>query len=122
MLASKLCSSGANVILTRNMDTFVSLKKRVSISHQYDADAFISVHYDASIDSSISGFTTYYTNGFQKELAVAVNDGLKSTISLRNRGAQPSNYFVLRENRQNAILLELGFLSNASEESNVQYR
>ena len=92
LLANKLSSAGANVILTRNMDTFVSLQKRVSISHQYNADAFISVHYDASIDSSINGFTTYYTNSYQKGLAVAVNDGLNSTISLRNRGAQPSNY------------------------------
>ena len=41
MLARKLRSAGANVILTRNMDTFISLNKRVSISHQYDADAFI---------------------------------------------------------------------------------
>ncbi|QUW22452.1 SH3 domain-containing protein [Sporosarcina sp. Marseille-Q4063] len=119
MLASKLRSAGANVILTRNMDTFISLQRRVSISHQYDADAFISVHYDASIDSSINGFTTYYTHSYQRQLAVAVNNGLGSTISLRNRGAQPANYLVLRENRQNAILLELGFLSNAVEESNV---
>ena len=119
MLASKLRSSGANVILTRNMDTFISLNKRVSISHQHDADAFISVHYDASIDSSISGYTTYYTHAYQRELAVAVNNGLDSKISLRNRGAQPANYLVLRENRQNAILLELGFLSNATEESSV---
>ncbi len=68
MLANKLRSSGANVILTRNMDTFISLHKRVSISHQYDADAFISVHYDASIDSSISGYTTYYTHVIKKSL------------------------------------------------------
>ena len=119
LLERKLKSAGANVVLTRNMDTFISLQKRVSISHQYDADAFISVHYDASIDSSINGFTTYYTHGYQRELAVAVNNGLDSTISLRNRGAQPANYLVLRENKQNAILLELGFLSNANEESKV---
>ncbi|WP_172369068.1 SH3 domain-containing protein [Sporosarcina jiandibaonis] len=119
MLARKLKSAGANVVLTRNMDTFISLQKRVSISHQNEADAFISVHYDASIDSSIKGFTTYYTHGYQRELAVAVNNGLASAIPLRNRGAQPANYLVLRENRQNAILLELGFLSNAIEESSV---
>ena len=67
MLARKLRSAGANVILM-NMDTFISLNKRVSIGHQYDADAFISVHYDASIDSSISGFTTYYTHAYQRGL------------------------------------------------------
>jgi N-acetylmuramoyl-L-alanine amidase len=119
MLERKLKLAGANVVLTRNMDTFISLQKRASIGHRYDADAFISVHYDASINSSINGFTTYYTHGYQRELAVAVNNGLASTITLRNRGAQPANYLVLRENRQNAILLELGFLSNALEESNV---
>jgi N-acetylmuramoyl-L-alanine amidase len=119
MLERKLKLAGANVVLTRNMDTYIPLQKRVSIGHRYDADAFISVHYDASINSSINGFTTYYTHGYQRELAVAVNNGLASTITLRNRGAQPANYLVLRENRQNAILLELGFLSNALEESNV---
>ncbi|MBO1912425.1 N-acetylmuramoyl-L-alanine amidase, partial [Microvirga sp. 3-52] len=115
----KLKSAGANVVLTRNMDTYITLQKRVSISQQYNADAFISLHYDASIDSSINGFTTYYTHSYQRELAVAINNGLASTISLRNRGAQPANYLVLRENSQNAILLELGFLSNPMEERNV---
>ena len=52
----------------------------------------------------------------QKSLANSVNNGLSSKLSLRDRGAQPGNYLVLRENRQNAILIELGFLSNPTEE------
>ena len=43
--------------------------------------------------------------------------GLSSTIALRDRGTQPGNYLVLRENRQNAILIELGFLSNPEKSS-----
>lgn len=116
LLASKLKAAGATVKLTRETDTYVALHKRVAISHQHDADAYISVHYDATLDSSISGFTTYYTYNWQKELANEVNNGLDSSLSIRNRGVQPGNFFVLRENRQNAILIELGFLSNASEE------
>jgi len=119
LLAAKLKAAGATVRLTRETDTYVPLHKRVAISHQHDADAYISVHYDATLDSSVSGFTTFYTYNSQKELANAVNNGLDSSITLRNRGIQSGNYYVLRENRQNAILIELGFLSNASEERAV---
>ena len=116
LLAAKLKAAGADVVMTRDSDTYISLRKRVAISQQSDADAFVSLHYDANPDSSITGFTTYYTHGNQKSLATSINDGLASTISLRNRGAQPANFLVLRENRKNSILIELGFLSNPSEE------
>lgn len=116
LLASKLSAAGADVIMTRESDEYVALRKRVSIAHQYDADAFISIHYDATDNSSVSGFTSYYLNGNQKGLAEAVHNGLASKINLRDRGTQPGNYLVLRENRQKAVLVELGFLSNAAEE------
>ncbi len=109
LLAAKLKAAGANVVMTREADTYVSLRKRVAISSQVDADAFISLHYDANPDSSVAGFTTYYTHPRQKALASSVNDGLASSVNLRNRGAQPGDFLVLRENRQNAILIELGF-------------
>lgn len=115
-LASKLKAAGADVIFTRESDIYVSLRKRVAVSHQYEADAFISIHYDATTNSSVMGFTTYYTHNRQQKLAEAINNGLSQSITLRNRGTQPGDYLVLRENRQNAILIELGFLSNPTEE------
>ncbi len=119
LLASKLRSAGANVVMTRDSDVYVDLRKRVSIGHQLSADAFISVHYDATDSSSINGFTTYYMHGYQKALAKSVHKALGEKINLRDRGAQQGNYLVLRENRQQAILIELGFLSNPSEESTL---
>ncbi len=116
LLTSKLRANGAEVILTRESDVYVDLRKRVSISHQYEADAFISIHYDATDDSSISGFTTYYINDYQQPLAQFVHEGLAEKVNLRDRGVQPGNYLVLRENKQNAILIELGYLSNPNEE------
>ncbi|MEK5232674.1 SH3 domain-containing protein [Lysinibacillus sp. FSL K6-0232] len=116
LLASKLSAAGANVVMTRESDEYVALRKRVSIAHQYEADAFISIHYDATDDSSINGFTSYYMNSNQKGLAEAIHDGLASKVDLRDRGTQQGNFLVLRENRQKAVLVELGFLSNSSEE------
>lgn len=125
LLASKLSSAGANVVMTRESDEYVDLRKRVSISHQEEADAFVSIHFDATDDSSINGFTTYYLNSNQQQLAEYVHNGLKKKINLKNRDVQQGNYLVLRENKQPAILIELGYLSNASEEravSKAQFR
>ena len=115
-LASKLRANGANVVLTRDSDTYVSLPTRVSISHQYAADAVISIHHDAHTDRSVRGFTTYYSNDFQKPLAQAVNRGLQQQLQLTNRGTQYGNYYITRENSRHAILIELGYLSNSTEE------
>lgn len=119
LLAAKLQAAGARVTLTRESDTYVSLRKRVSVSHQVGADAFISVHYDSVNDSSVHGFTTYYQHGFQKELADQIHSALQDRLSLRDRGVRKGNYLVLRENKQHAVLLELGYLSNATEERTV---
>ena len=119
LLKSKLRAAGAEVVMTRESDKYVDLRKRVSISNQQQADAFISIHYDASDLPSINGVTTYYTNTNQKKLAEAIHSGLSSKVSLNDRGVQPGNYLVLRENRQPAVLLELGFLSNRSEERTI---
>lgn len=119
LLKSKLRAAGANVILTRESDTYVDLRKRVAVGHQSEADAFISLHYDATKDSSVSGVTTYYLNSNQKNLAEYVHAGLSKKVEIRDRGVQPGNYLVLRENRQAAILIELGFLSNPNEERTV---
>lgn len=119
LLKSKLRAAGATVELTRETDVYVDLRKRVSIAHQTNADAFISIHYDATDDNSISGFTTYYYNSTQRPLAEAVNAGLASKVDLRDRGTQPGDLLVLRENRQQAVLIELGYLSNPNEERTV---
>lgn len=116
LLATKLQAAGATVHLTRESDHYISLQKRVSKSIENDADAFISLHYDANLDASIAGFTTYYQHQNQKDFAKSINHALGSTLSIKNRGAQSADFYVLRENEENAILIELGFLSNPSEE------
>ncbi len=119
LLSSKLQAAGAEVIMTRQSDLYVDLRKRVSTAHQAQADAFISIHYDATTDSSVTGLTTYYTNSYQKELAQYVHAGASKQVEIRDRGVQLGNYLVLRENRHPSILIELGFLSNPNEERTI---
>lgn len=119
LLKTKLRAAGANVELTREADVYVDLRKRIAVGHQANADAFISLHYDANELSSVNGFTTYYYNDQHESFAQSVQNGLEGTVQLRSRGAQFGNYLVLRENKQPAILIELGYLSNAAEEANI---
>lgn len=125
LLSQHLQAAGAEVHMTRQSDVYVDLRKRVAEGHNSAADAFISIHYDATEDSTVSGFTSYYMHDYQKELASYLNASLGKKLTIRDRGVQPGNYLVLRENRQAAVLVELGFLSNYNEEriiSSEQFR
>jgi len=119
LLAQKLTDVGANVVLTRSSDNYVSLSSRVAAATSRNADAFISIHYDSARHTGANGFTTYYNHGFQASLAKNVHDGLDGSLSLTSRGARIGDYHVIRENSRPAVLLELGYLSNPREISVV---
>ena len=119
LVAEKLEASGAKVILTRNSDTHLDLNDRVRISHLHAADAFISFHYDSTIDQVTSGITTYYYHDFQEPLAANIQEALSQDTQAKNRGSRFGDYHVLRENRRMAVLLELGYMSNPTEERTI---
>ncbi|MDZ5712324.1 SH3 domain-containing protein [Jeotgalibacillus haloalkalitolerans] len=119
VLYHMLSSTGANVIMTREDDRYVDLYSRVAISRDHQADAFISLHYDAINDRSVKGFTTYYYGGPDEALADSVHEGLSDSMTVKNRGMQHGNFLVLRDNSAPSVLLELGFISNPSEEASI---
>ena len=53
---------GADVIYTRDDDTFIPLETRTAIANQQQADLFISVHANSSQDPAARGVETYYLN------------------------------------------------------------
>jgi N-acetylmuramoyl-L-alanine amidase len=53
---------GADVIYTRDDDTFVPLETRTAIANKAQADLFISVHANSSSDASARGVEVYYLN------------------------------------------------------------
>jgi N-acetylmuramoyl-L-alanine amidase len=53
---------GADVIYTRDDDTFIPLETRTAIANEKQADLFVSVHANSSQDSSARGVETYYLN------------------------------------------------------------
>jgi len=53
---------GADVIYTRDDDTFIPLETRTAIANQHQADLFISIHANSSSDPEARGVETYYLN------------------------------------------------------------
>ena len=53
---------GAEVVFTRDDDTFIPLERRTEIANQAKADLFISVHANSSQDRQARGIETYYLN------------------------------------------------------------
>lgn len=116
-LRTKLEAAGAKVVMTRTGDTYPSLSKRVEISQANKPDVFISIHYNAG-PSSANGIETFYlaSNVNEKELAQTVHAEIIKETKLKDRGTKTGNFQVIRDNKQAAILLELGFISNIEEE------
>lgn len=63
---------GAEVIYTRDDDTFIPLEERTSIANREKADLFVSIHANSSPDSSARGVETYYLNFSPSSEAMAV--------------------------------------------------
>lgn len=118
--SEKLQEAGADVILTRTDDTYLSLSDRASMSETENADAFISIHYNSFVDANVQGFGAHYHTAKDEPLAQNVQSGLENNLALNSRGTEESNYHVLRENATPAALLELGYITNANDLSHIQ--
>ncbi|MBT2655259.1 N-acetylmuramoyl-L-alanine amidase [Bacillus sp. ISL-18] len=116
----KLESAGAQVILTRTNDTYIPLEQRAKISNLNQADAFISFHYNWSNNPSVNGITDFYYQKSSNPLATAILNQVAKETNLTNLGTRYNNLDVLRNNKQPATLIELGFLSNQQEDSIVE--
>jgi N-acetylmuramoyl-L-alanine amidase len=53
---------GADVVYTREDDTFVPLETRTAVANREQADLFVSVHANSSRDPDARGVETYYLN------------------------------------------------------------
>ncbi|WP_067727991.1 N-acetylmuramoyl-L-alanine amidase [Oceanobacillus damuensis] len=118
--AKHLEDAGANVIVTRTGDHFVSLNDRIDISNAYNTHAFISLHYDSFPVLSVNGISTYYGDGSDRQLAQNIQSSLASSVNLNNRGIMQGNFRVLRNTTAPSVLIELGFLSNQNDLAVIQ--
>ncbi len=110
-----LKSRGLKTVMTRRTDTFVELERRARIANRVPSSIFVSIHFNGSRKTIISGGEVYYRSSRGKWLASAISRSIKSRVAGGARGIFYGNYKVLRETEMPAVLVECGYLSNKRE-------
>ncbi|WP_017798578.1 N-acetylmuramoyl-L-alanine amidase [Oceanobacillus kimchii] len=119
-VVEQLQNHGATVITTRANDNFISLEDRVRISNSYNTHVFISIHYNAAINHSANGITTYIRDNLDRDLGQSIQEAMISSVTLHDRGVRQADFKVLRDTEAPSALLELGFITNFTDLSIVQ--
>ena len=114
-----LVKKGYIVQMTRDTDEYVSLQDRVSISENFNADIFISIHVNSSTGDEANGIETHYYHQNSLFLAQTVHAALASEIYAKNRGLFKSKFYVINHTTVPAVLLEIGFISNDAERAEL---
>jgi N-acetylmuramoyl-L-alanine amidase len=160
-LSNLLRSRGVEVLMTRAVDKFIPLSRRVDIANNSRADLFISIHSNANRVRSLNGFEVYYVSptagdstraystarsvplnlancsfasnsldlkailwdmfythsrGESVELSRRICWSMDKNLDARLLGIKGARFEVLKGVRMPAVLVEVGFLSNSSEE------
>ncbi|MDR1917899.1 MAG: N-acetylmuramoyl-L-alanine amidase [Christensenellaceae bacterium] len=107
--------SGINVIYTRTGDDYISLGERANIANNSNADMFVSFHRNSAVSPDANGFENFVAptaSAKSKQWAKTVYDAVANTNIFTNRGLKEANYYLLKNTKMPAQLLELGFISN----------
>ncbi|HIW33407.1 MAG TPA: N-acetylmuramoyl-L-alanine amidase family protein [Candidatus Paenibacillus intestinavium] len=108
------------VHLTRSDDTYLELTERVAFAENIPglgkkADIFISVHANSFTTSDANGTETYYSNANSKTLAETIHPHVVAAVGLKDRGVKTAGFKVIKATTMPAILLEVGYMSNAGD-------
>lgn len=111
-------SQGYRVVMTREDDARQSKEDRVAAVNASSADLLVSVHCSYSeTDGGKSGVATYYEEDGKesKLLAEKVQAALIKETGALDTGVFEGSYHIINDTKMPAILVEAGFLSNATE-------
>ena len=145
LLLRKLKELGFQVRLTRYSDVYLHLEDRITMSHRFDPDLFLSLHGNASKEKKVKGFELFILKDLKhhhhfnstksffpkeryymdylnqnyirltKKWAKNIESQLKTIPSLKSRGIKHEAFRLLRHVKTPSLILEVGFVTNPGE-------
>lgn len=127
LVKDELEKRGATVYLTRSANEYLSLEERKEKAYAVKPDVFVSLHCDGSETSDMMGTSAYYFKPMSKALAQSIHDeivpvyrndiylGQAEKIKDVDRGCRFYPFSVTRIEDCPAVLIEMGFVTNAEE-------
>jgi len=125
-LGKILEEKGIDVVYTRTSDNVSwpadvseDLQARCDISDAAGANYFVSIHSNSADSPGARGIETYYYSESSegKQLAESIQTELINETGLIDRGVMTANFYVIKNTAAPSVLVEVGFISNPTEEA-----
>ena len=120
-VAKLIDNSGSSCALTRASDITQSLNEKCNIANSVSGcDYFLSIHRNSGPEDQAWGVETYYWNGLGSDsgaanLARSIHNAVMATGVWNNRYVKTADFCVVRETYMDAALIEVGFVTTASD-------
>ena len=118
MVEKNLQNKNVQTTMTLDRDKTVSLQEGCDISNETSPDVFVSIHVNSSVNDAIYGVETHWWKQDSVEYAKIVHSHLEKNFNkwkTKDRGLFKSQFYVINHTEAPAILVEIGFISNADE-------
>ena len=121
-LRTLLEDAGVIVLMSRTSDIGVGLQARVDMANRSQADVLLSIHHNSSTNTAANGIESYYWEQTvdRERLANVLQKNLINDLKLANRGVKREEFYPIKYVTMPSALVELGFLSNALEETLIR--
>lgn len=109
---------GAEILLTREADEYVSLQARAERANAWGAELFLSIHTNAGGGQGFESYRHPAAAERTRDLHRAIHQELAEFFAgcdRQDRGMKEKNLHVLRETRMPAVLLECLFLDHPAD-------
>lgn len=121
---------GYRVVLTRDRDATVPLKRRVSIANRHESGLFVSIHFNSAPSKAAQGIEVFFCENRVSTGKSTISEKLASSILAKvlqqtdatTRGVKNASLHVIRETRIPAVLVEAGFITHIEESSKLKNR
>jgi N-acetylmuramoyl-L-alanine amidase len=118
-LQAVLLQKKANVIMTREKDTSLSMVERIEFLKAQNPDMLISIHLNSSSKDSIQGVSTYYRYIGFRPLSVSILNHMLD-LNLKEFGNVGAfNFSLSGPTDYPNCLVEVAFLSNKEDEKKI---
>lgn len=114
-LKAELESMGATVIMNRTTDTNISVQERIGFLKEQAPDLCIAIHQNSSESTSYNGGWVCYYTQFSLKAASYILAQTEAVDVYQKTQLNWNKYFVARETVCPVVLMENGFMSNASD-------
>ncbi|MDQ7092771.1 N-acetylmuramoyl-L-alanine amidase [Desulfosporosinus sp. PR] len=100
----------------------IDLNHRIEMASQAKADVFVSVHVNATASGQNSGAETFYhyKSDSGKKLAELIQQELIKIPGMNRRIAKPGDFYIIKNTRMPAVIVEVGYLSSIKEQKKLQ--